>query len=359
MQELYKSTTKILLRIMLVGVIAGFLLELAFVLIRYAEGITSSAQMKEQIAQQCVVPTLAAVAVYVVMYLIMDSPNISRIVKRYASFTGVALICFTLVVAHSQYTALCGLFVIPVLYSSIYGEKLFIRFATEVCILLQLIVIVVRLITVEGSTFMGVGEGTVSVLILLFAMYFADIIRSFIEVNSNLFEKQMEQQENLSKQISVDAMTGLYNHTAFYDDLEALIKETDRTKQKLCIAVADIDDFKSVNDTYGHSRGDEVLIYLAGVMKKVCNEHIVCRYGGEEFAVIFKGCSLRDATACMKQVLEEFSNHEFEWCDRSITFSCGVCQHYDIRVNAEELFRQADKYLYKAKKMGKNRIISE
>ncbi|MBQ8281330.1 MAG: GGDEF domain-containing protein [Lachnospiraceae bacterium] len=359
MQELYKSTTRILLKIMLVSTIAAFVLELAFVGFRYADGYSTVRELQEEISNQCVIPTLAAVAVYCIMYWLLDSPNVKREIKRCASFIGIALICFTITASHSEYMSLCSLFVIPILYSSIYGETKYIRLSTEICILLQLIVIIIRLLNADETTFTGVSEGVVSILILFFSMYFANIIRTFVEANSQFMEKQMQQQEHLSSQISVDAMTGLYNHTAFYDELDRLIKETDRTKQKLCISVVDIDNFKSVNDTFGHSRGDEVLIYLADVLKTVCKDHIVCRYGGEEFAVIFMDCSLKESATIMEAVLDNFRNHKFEWCDRAITFSCGVCQHYDIRINSEELFKQADKYLYKAKREGKNRIVSE
>lgn len=359
MQELYKNIIKVYLKISLVSIIASFVMEVVFQICLYADEVYTSEEFRNVLIYKCIFPTSGAFIIYFITRAILNSPDVKRELKRYATSTSIALVCLIIAAVYSDYAVLCGLFVIPIMFSSIYGETRFIRFATEVSVLCQLIVIIVRLVSADENAFGGIAEGLVSIIILFYAMFFTDIIRNFVALNGTFFEEQMEHQTTLSKQISMDAMTGLYNHTAFYDELDRLIKETDRTKQKLCVAVVDIDNFKSVNDTYGHSRGDEVLIYLADILKTVCKNHIVCRYGGEEFSVIFKDCSLKESVAVMKEVLAEFSGHEFEWCDRSITFSCGVCQHYDIRINSEELFRQADKYLYKAKKEGKNRVVSE
>lgn len=359
MQELYKNTSKILLKILLVSIIAAFVLEGVIVLFMYLDGNFAIKKMWDMLARRCLFPSLAAVVIYVIMYLILDSPNIKREFKRHTSFIGMALVCFCIIISYPEYTVLSGLLVVPIMFSAIYGERKYIRLTAEVCIFLQLVIFVIRLLDTDGGMFTGVGEGVISILLLVFAMFFAGIIRSFAESNSSFFQKQIEQQTHLSEQISVDGMTGLFNHATFYDELSRLIKETDRTKQKLCIAVIDIDDFKMVNDNYGHPRGDEVLKFLSGVLKEMCKDEIVCRYGGEEFAVIFTDKSLKECCRILEEVLEVFSSHRFEWCDNSITFSCGVCQHYDIRVNASELFKQADKYLYKAKRSGKNRVISE
>ncbi len=359
MQELYKSTSKVLLKILLVSIISAFVLEGVMVLFMYLDGDFSMNKMWGVLARHCLFPSLAAAVVYVAMYMILDSPNVKREIKRHASFIGMALVCFCIIISYPEYTVLSGLLVVPIMFSAIYGEQKYIRLTAEVCIFLQLVVFVIRLLDVGGSMYTGVGEGVISILLLVFSMFFAGIIRNFAESNSSFFQKQLEHQTHLSEQISVDGMTGLYNHATFYDELSRLIKETDKTKQKLCIAVIDIDDFKMVNDNYGHPRGDEVLKFLSGVLKEMCQDEIVCRYGGEEFAVIFTDKSLKECCRMMEGVLEVFSGHRFEWCDNSITFSCGVCQHYDIRVNASELFKQADKYLYKAKRSGKNRVISE
>lgn len=359
MQELYKNIIKVYLKITLVSIIASFFIELLFQICLYADELYTGNEFRSAVLCKCVYPTAGAFIIYCITYVIMTSPNTTRELKRYVTSTSISVICLIIASVYSDYSILCGLFVVPIMFSSIYGETKYIRFATEVGILCQLIVIIVRLVSVDEKAFVGIAEGLLSVIILFWAMFLTDIIRSFVALNGNYFEEQLEHQTTLSKQVSMDAMTGLYNHNAFYDELDRLIRETDRTKQKLCIAVVDIDNFKSVNDTYGHSRGDEVLIHLAEILKSVCKDHIVCRYGGEEFSVIFTGCSLKESVAVMKKVLAEFSGHRFEWCDRAITFSCGVCQHYDIRINSEELFRQADKYLYKAKREGKNRVVSE
>ncbi len=358
MQGLYKNMAKVFLRVTLISILVALFLEIVFVTRVYYDGFEAWGGFFMHVWKLCFMPTIMTLVVYLVMYIVLDSPNIKSENKRYTTFIGITVICMIISIAYLDHVVLWGLFVVPIMFSAVYGETKYIRVATEFSVLCQLVVIVIRLFS-DTELFEGISDGVIAILILFFAMFFSNIIASFVTAGNLFLEKQLERQATLSEQISIDAMTGLYNHTAFYDELDRLIKETDRTNEKLCIAVIDIDNFKSVNDTYGHSRGDEVLVYLSAVLKNVCKGQTICRYGGEEFSVIFTGTGLKAAVEIMERALEEFSNHSFEWCDRKITFSCGICQHYDIRINSEELFRQADKYLYKAKREGKNRIISE
>ena len=154
-----------------------------------------------------------------------------------------------------------------------------------------------------------------------------------------------------------DPMTSLYNHTAFYDYLDTFVRNRDDAP--LTLAVIDIDDFKKVNDTYGHNNGDEVILNLSKVLQRNCGENnYVCRYGGEEFAVIFPDVKVKDAAKMMNNSLEEFRETKYEWTDKRITFSCGIFQMSSYTMTAEEFFRVADKMLYNAKQNGKNQCIS-
>ena len=149
--------------------------------------------------------------------------------------------------------------------------------------------------------------------------------------------------------LSCDAMTGLYNHAAFYPMLETAMQEQTERKQSVTVAIADIDSFKQINDTYGHANGDTVLIALAETFRQVCGEYgDAFRYGGEEFAVIFRG-DLALAERIMEQAHTAFSQTDFPFLEGNVTFSFG-CAEFDGTESAESLFERADQLMYARKK---------
>lgn len=156
---------------------------------------------------------------------------------------------------------------------------------------------------------------------------------------------------------SQDSMTGLYNHKMFYNLLEDCITKCEEQHRKIAIAFMDIDDFKAVNDKYGHDNGDAVILELAAIMKKYTGEGIyACRYGGEEFAMIFEGDTALDAKTTMEMIQKEFREHHFPFSEEELTFSCAVRQ-YQYGMGMEEYFAQTDKLLYYIKRNGKKKVL--
>ncbi len=166
----------------------------------------------------------------------------------------------------------------------------------------------------------------------------------------------------------MDAATGLYNHESFYEELEKRMKqftqmsEQEKEEHAFCLFIADIDNFKKVNDTYGHAFGDEVLLGLAGLFKKYCgNKDFSARYGGEEFVMIVGGCHKKDALTRANTIRKEFGNMIFTdatGAAHQFTISMGVAEYDKPWDTASKFFDQADQALYQAKNTGKNRVCS-
>ena len=150
-----------------------------------------------------------------------------------------------------------------------------------------------------------------------------------------------------------DPLTGLYNRRCFYDRIDYEIEKMKRTKLPLSLALIDIDNFKIVNDTYGHLEGDKVLVELAEIFKtQARSSDTIVRWGGEEFAMILPETDKSGALAFAERVrkLVEFSN-----CKYKITVCIGITTVYQER-NAEKIMSIADRALYKAKEK-KNTIV--
>ncbi len=156
-----------------------------------------------------------------------------------------------------------------------------------------------------------------------------------------------------------DSLTGLYNHTNIKEQLDREISRAGRLGSQLALAMVDIDFFKNVNDTYGHSMGDRVIKSLARLLKqRLRNTDIVGRYGGEEFAIILTDTDATSAVKVMNDIRKVFMRllHISDGKEFSVTFSCGVADlnHYP---DAVTLGNAADKALYQAKENGRNNVL--
>jgi diguanylate cyclase (GGDEF)-like protein len=154
-----------------------------------------------------------------------------------------------------------------------------------------------------------------------------------------------------------DDLTGLYNKRFFSIQLEIEMARAQRTGLPCCLLMIDFDNFKEINDRLGHDEGDRFLIQMGGLIReKLRPTDFVCRYGGDEFAVIMPATSLLDGIGIAKR-LQEFTAH-FTWkMALRVSASFGMAAFEPSNpLNAEEFFKQADNELYKAKKAGKNRI---
>ncbi len=168
--------------------------------------------------------------------------------------------------------------------------------------------------------------------------------------------RELEERNNLLKKMShTDSMTSLYNYRFFLEALEHEVQRTLRHKNNLSVAILDLDNFKDVNDQYGHQTGDQVLKIIADKIKRSCREtDIVCRYGGDEFVVIFTETGINEAREVVERIRKNIYSLAFPDLDVSISVSCGLAE-LDI-FSPKHLMKQADELLYQAKKNGKNSI---
>ena len=164
---------------------------------------------------------------------------------------------------------------------------------------------------------------------------------------------------------TIDALTNLNNRRQFEIRLKQEIATTKRQKNSLCAMMIDIDFFKKVNDTYGHSSGDAVLRNVASVIKSALRESdIPSRYGGEEFAILLPYTNLKEAQIVGERLRKSvestpiiINDDDSETKSIKVTISMGLAE-FNNTETGEELFGRADKALYNAKETGRNRICT-
>jgi len=172
-----------------------------------------------------------------------------------------------------------------------------------------------------------------------------------------------EREKELKLMASIDPMTKLYNRRYFAQVGERLLKLAKREKTSLSVIMIDIDNFKKVNDTYGHKIGDDVIIAISDKIKFVSRESdVVCRFGGEEFIVLLPNTDIDGAIIIANKIRDSIQNIEIPLNNNKnihITVSVGVSIVYiESDLNLEASIKRADDALYRAKENGKNRVES-
>ncbi len=173
-----------------------------------------------------------------------------------------------------------------------------------------------------------------------------------------IINKKLQEQINQVQMLaSHDALTGLYNRGSFQKLFEKEMHRSKRYAYPLSAVLFDIDDFKKINDTYGHLIGDEVLIGISILVSKIIRDSdIVARWGGEEFIIIFPECDLESSKAKAETIREAIANELFP-SSVHVTCSFGVTT-YLKQDTADSLFIRCDNALYKAKANGKNNVYT-
>ena len=166
--------------------------------------------------------------------------------------------------------------------------------------------------------------------------------------------------EKIGELVREDVLTGSLNRRGMDDVFERELARADRRGSPLCIAMLDLDDFKRLNDTYGHVAGDEALVYLVRVIKDTLRTmDMIARFGGEEFLLILPDTTITDALQTVTRVQRELTKSIFMYNNERvlITFSAGVVLRSENE-DQQSMIKRADAALYKAKRAGKNRVVS-
>lgn len=168
--------------------------------------------------------------------------------------------------------------------------------------------------------------------------------------------------ERLAYQTEHDPLTGLANRRAFDRVLGIEMERAKRAKTPLSLAIFDLDNFKQVNDTYGHPKGDEVLATFAKHLQATTRSYdLAARFGGEEFSLVMGGSGVVKAQRLLTRFLEEFKKIEFTKPDGDGTFNvtCSVgltCYKGSIDLSVKDVLELADEALYDAKNSGKDQV---
>lgn len=219
----------------------------------------------------------------------------------------------------------------------------------------------------EGIVFLSaiklkVGKEAIGILVLanradvVFDFDLASLF-SLIGNNLSMIAEKVKLFKKLERLSSIDSLTEIYNARYFYDALNSEIVRSERYPTSFSIVLFDIDNFKLINDTYGHQAGDDVLHSLAGILRDTSRKSdIVARYGGEEFVIILPNTLKMDAFNLATRLKDAVEGSSFLKQSLRVTLSGGIATFPDDAKDVKSLIYAADKAMYEAKAAGKKTI---
>lgn len=173
-------------------------------------------------------------------------------------------------------------------------------------------------------------------------------------------EKLRRINENLERLANYDSLTSLVNRRHMTDILAEKVYQNNKTGEHFTVAIADIDHFKNINDSYGHDTGDYVLSKVADIMRKNMRyKGTIARWGGEEFLFIFDNQGLDEAAAFLEGLRKDIEKQHFDYKEHhiSISMTFGV-EEYNSRLGIDATIIRADRKLYAGKESGRNKVVS-
>lgn len=314
--------------------------------------------IEDYISLRMIWPTSLILAIMLLSWFMV---KVVKIYNPYILFFAGSLLAVTMILANPNLPGMQMTLLLPMAISLIYFSKI----KLTISFLINLTSLFAIYILSEDNQAAMTPYEYFAYLFILIAGYivYLAVIERGAEVLSTL-QQAAEKEEDLLIQNRVmerlsktDALTGLYNHKTFQNYLDALIQQADQSGMQLQLAVLDIDNFKGINDNFGHSTGDSVLKRVAEViLEKSASNDVVARYGGEEFAIIFTEKTFGEALEClegMRRTIEQLKHPEI--AGGRVTISAGL-QNYYGSLSKSEFFKKADALLYEAKRSGKNQV---
>ncbi len=211
----------------------------------------------------------------------------------------------------------------------------------------------------------------VKVLAALFFLLLAFVLHNYrtykIRKQNLLLEHQVNKRtielQDLNDQLELaansDFLTGLPNRMSFINEYEQKQKSPEANPLNSCIVLADVDNFKKINDQFGHSAGDLILIELSVIMKKLTrNQDLVARWGGEEFIFYFNNKDAQETRVLVERIREEIAASELSYQGQniSVTMTFGVCQRFS-GMTLIDCINAADESMYQGKSQGRNAVV--
>lgn len=252
---------------------------------------------------------------------------------------------------------------LPILVSGAYFKRNTIIFSTAATIVSYSLLTLIQPVLRTGISI--IDQFTMMAMLIIAAIAVIGIMERGLELAGHYRQSILAQQELLVKNTlmekltKTDSLTGMYNQISFHQFMDELLAHHAQFHFSIQMAIFDIDNFKRVNDTYGHRAGDEVLKQISELIKnEITADDFAARYGGEEFIVLFVGKPMEKTVGLVEEIRKKIESISYRVLEgEGVTVSIGL-QEYEAKSGKEAFFEKADTLLYDAKRNGKNQVMT-
>lgn len=340
-----------------VGLVAALLLAVAeigmFFLMETQNYVDATPGM--YLLKYVIFPTASNLALIFSCSLLLHRKAMSHQAKNYVVSILLLAVCFVMTIAHGTFNSVYVIFVVPIFMTVVYADKKLTTWITAVAAGLEL----VSSQLIQWDPEKDITESQPFELAVIY-MIIAAVYVICLEIIRYESEKRdaiswgREQQFALQKKLLRDELTGIFNRTAMRRYLDILLEEG--RGENSYLAMLDIDDFKRINDTWGHTGGDRVLEKLGEILEETCKEEVPFRYGGEEFVILCQDSTQEKVLELMERIRKGFSSAVFPQIGHlRVTVSIGVARIGEEK-QVKKMIDRADAAMYQAKREGKDCI---
>ncbi len=308
----------------------------------------------EYLLQYFVIPTILDILILYVGYMMMQNWKVDPKILNYIPLVQMIMLCLVLTTIHHLFAVTFTTFCFPIFVSVLFHDRKLTHRLTKLSIAcLTLMAFVGPRINQVNNKFLFASY-LISVAIVSSANILCDVLMQYGVQRDEKLDLLYRSRLEIMDQLKYDQKTGLHGHTSFQNTLRKLVEKASETNRP-ALALFDIDDFKKVNDRYGHMNGDNVIVEVARIIREVCGEdYTAARFGGEEFAVLFEGGTLESYIDTVERIRMEMERIQFEFRREPVTLSAGIAI-WKEGWDSTEFFDHADEALYTSKRQGKNR----
>lgn len=361
MQELtptYAKWRKIILRTNIFMVIFIFIVELIMFLVLNKFDLILQ-PLPEYFIWFLFIPTIANSIIIIVGSVMIKWISSDSKIINYIPLVQLSAISLVVACIHNIFSITLSTFCFPIFLSAIFGDKKMIRNMVIISYLFITISLFYRKFAIyspENDIYFS-AEAVLAYAFIFATYIIGEVLIKFQEEKTNIINQsyllRIEMQELLNK----DQKTDLYGQTIFANTLNQMVELSESTNEGILLAIIDIDDFKKVNDTYGHLKGDQIILALADTMRSLFqNNHFISRFGGEEFSIIFTKIGMDKAVSLLEGLRSSFEKRKYEFMDEKVTISIGIAE-WRKGWTADQLFEASDNAMYISKNSGKNKVI--
>ncbi len=311
--------------------------------------------LSEYFIFRVVVPLVLNVLLYLTLYFVNKSTKLSDVVRNRVCSSAVIFLCGEMSLCHSYYIQLWSVTLFGLIFAGVFHDASFQKVQSIFCYVCIVLAGICHIADYPDQLAYSIECIIVSEVVAVAVTYLASVLERASAERYLLNIKANEGAEKYKMSYEYDALTGVYSRGRL-DEVTKEVFSWSNANTTVGIAMIDIDDFKKVNDTFGHDNGDVVLRQLGKLLARFNDKKSACgRFGGEEFLVVFYSSVAQRDIDDLNEVRELFQDLKFDFMDKPITISIGY-HTCSIGASFEESLKKADDALYESKRTGKNKI---